>query len=256
MAIALGILGQFFILIFSVTVHEMTHVLVAKLFGVKTRQIILTPLGEIAFMDSFEELHRYKQTWIVLAGPLINALMGITAFIFGQTKIAGINFMLCAFNMLPINPLDGSRILQIKLSSRMGILTINKILIRISRISSIIMMVLGILQTVLYPYNLTLLCMGLWVYNLNRKENIPMQMDFCRIMVGKKKGINRILPIKTLAAWEHTKVKSLIEKISWEYFFEIKVLSEDGITATINEGQIMSYVMKSGITGTLKDILA
>ncbi len=255
MAIALGILEQFFILIFLVTLHEMTHVLVARIFGIKTEQIILTPLGEIAFLESMEDLSLFKRALIVLSGPFTNIVIAFITGMYGHHKIAAINIMLALFNLLPVNPLDGSRLVQILLSKNMGVLTINRLLIKVSRFFAGLLIILGIIQTVLFPYNLSLVCLGLWVYNINRKENIPMQFDFCRIITGKNKTTARTLPVKILAAWEGTKVKTLIEKLSWEYIFEVRIISDDEVIAVVDEKQIMKYVMRVGITGTLKDVI-
>ncbi len=255
MAIALGILEQFFILIFLVTLHEMTHVLVARLYGIKTEQIILTPLGEIAFLESMEDLSLFKRAVIVLSGPFTNIVIAYVSMLLGYHRIAVINYMLALFNLLPVNPLDGSRLVQILLSKNMGVLTINRLLIKVSRFFSVVLISLGILQTVLYPFNLSLVCLGLWVHNINRKENIPMQFDFCRIITGKNKATTKMLPVKILAAREGTKVKTLIEKLSWEYIFEVRIIADDEVVAVVGENQIMKYIMQFGLSGTLKDIV-
>ena len=60
---------------------------------------------------------------VALAGPMMNLLIaflddrGVIGFIFGQTIIMNLGFM--AFNLIPIPPLDGSRVLYYFLSDKL-----------------------------------------------------------------------------------------------------------------------------------------
>lgn len=111
---------------------------------------------------------RTDMFWIALAGPLSNILLAIVATIiwglmikfqlganysegistFAQTFI-GINILLAVFNLVPLHPLDGGKVIARFLPYK-----INRTLEDNEQISGIILMVLlfsGILMTVLHP---------------------------------------------------------------------------------------------------------
>ncbi|MBR3640855.1 MAG: hypothetical protein IKN53_02355, partial [Oscillibacter sp.] len=56
----------------------------------------------------------------VLAGPLANLLAALAFAASGRTLAAGAHGVLCAFNLLPIRPLDGGRALFLFLSFCFG----------------------------------------------------------------------------------------------------------------------------------------
>jgi len=120
-----------------VVLHEYGHALTARAFGVRTRDIILTPLGGIARLEMMPErpLH---EILIALAGPAVSLMIffGLMVLMLAGFPNAiahakplspehGISslseFLLCLmignlgialFNMLPAFPSDGGRVLR------------------------------------------------------------------------------------------------------------------------------------------------
>jgi Zn-dependent protease len=111
-----------------VLMHEFGHQLACRQVGGKTHDIILWPLGGVAYVSPPQRPG--AQLWSIAAGPLVNvALFPILSVIMFLAQSAGwedsmpdaylfvltlwyINFVLLAFNMLPIYPLDGGQILR------------------------------------------------------------------------------------------------------------------------------------------------
>ncbi|HOC02669.1 MAG TPA: site-2 protease family protein [bacterium] len=151
----------FFFLIFSVVIHEYSHGLAAYYNGDDTAHLMgrLT-LNPIAHLDPIGSVllpfllavtigvpfgyakpvpinplrfRDYQKGMIMVgaAGCTANFIAGfIFSLISGLTKgvssqvfelAAFINFILCFFNLIPIPPLDGSRILSVLLPSRVSI---------------------------------------------------------------------------------------------------------------------------------------
>jgi Zn-dependent protease/CBS domain-containing protein len=111
------------LLYLSVLVHELSHSVVARGFGLPVRRILLWPLG------GFSEIEREPQTpgrefLISAAGPALSLALaavgyGLTHVVAAGT-IAGTlvaqlmwaNLIVGAFNLLPGLPLDGGRMLR------------------------------------------------------------------------------------------------------------------------------------------------
>ncbi|MGA2685146.1 MAG: site-2 protease family protein [Verrucomicrobiota bacterium] len=111
-----------------VLMHEFGHQLACRQVGGQTHDIILWPLGGVAYVSPPQRPG--AQLWSIAAGPLVNvALFPIFSVAVFLARSAGwgdtmpeayyfvltlwyINAVLLAFNLLPIYPLDGGQILR------------------------------------------------------------------------------------------------------------------------------------------------
>jgi Zn-dependent protease len=116
-----------------VVLHELGHALVARHFGVRTRDITLYPIGGVARLESIPERPR-EELMIAAAGPLTNFVIAAVLSIFvawprpQEVSILGSNFWgtvlylnisIGLFNLLPAFPMDGGRMLRAVLALRM-----------------------------------------------------------------------------------------------------------------------------------------
>jgi Zn-dependent protease len=111
-----------------VLMHEFGHALACRQVGGQASQIVLWPLGGVAYVAP--PPRPGAMLWSIAAGPLVNVLLtpvlgaawvlGHTAgwdsavpnaYTFVQTLFI-INCVLLIFNLLPVYPLDGGQILQ------------------------------------------------------------------------------------------------------------------------------------------------
>jgi Zn-dependent protease len=119
-----AVAATFVILLFaSVLVHELSHCVVARAFGLAVRRILLYPLG------GFSEIEQEPQTparefAVSVVGPLTSLALagcgwvldvalnprGIPRVLIDELILA--NLVLGVFNLLPGLPLDGGRILR------------------------------------------------------------------------------------------------------------------------------------------------
>ena len=108
--------------------HEFGHQLACRQVGGKTHDIVLWPLGGVAYVTPPQRPG--AQLWSIAAGPLVNVILfpilGALALLGGYlgwndtlpdlykflNNIWLINLVLLFFNMLPIYPLDGGQILR------------------------------------------------------------------------------------------------------------------------------------------------
>ena len=126
------------LLYLSVLVHELSHSVVARGYGLPVRRILLYPLG------GFSEIEREPQTpgrefLVSAAGPALSLLLAaggwglthvVAAGTIGGTLISQLmwaNLVVGGFNLLPGLPLDGGRMLRAaiwKVTGRPGTSTI------------------------------------------------------------------------------------------------------------------------------------
>lgn len=144
----IAMLGMFI----SLILHELSHSLVARSYGLKVGGITLFIFGGVAELE--EEPHDPKSEFLIaIAGPLMSLFLA--ALFYGAATLAApqtgssyagavfgylalINLVLAVFNMIPAFPLDGGRVL------RALIWGVTQDLLRATRISSRIGTVFGL----------------------------------------------------------------------------------------------------------------
>ncbi|MBV9099184.1 MAG: M50 family metallopeptidase, partial [Frankiaceae bacterium] len=107
----------------SVLLHELSHVVIARLLGMQVRRIVLQFLGGASEIVEENPGHPARDFMVAMAGPLCSVfLAGIgaaiapafephtLAWLFAQ-GFAWVNALVAAFNLLPGFPLDGGRAL-------------------------------------------------------------------------------------------------------------------------------------------------
>jgi Zn-dependent protease len=138
---AIGLMSLVVVLFLCVVLHEYGHALAAKRFGIKTKDIILSPIGGVARLETMSE-HPFTEFVIALAGPMVNLMimlvLGVGMYFYDGNVfpkvydfkfseplelvkyVIGMNGLLFAFNLIPAFPMDGGRILRSLLATRMS----------------------------------------------------------------------------------------------------------------------------------------
>ncbi|MCI9303302.1 site-2 protease family protein [Clostridium sp.] len=141
----------------SIFLHEISHIIVAKRNGCKFNNFKIHIYGTSAEFINIEELSKKEKIQIYLAGPFMNLVI-ICIFFFISlitnnnivSKMININLNLLFFNILPAYPLDGSRILEIILSSK---ILFKEVIDIISKISYMIAFGLIAISLIIFMYN-------------------------------------------------------------------------------------------------------
>ena len=103
-------------------IHELSHLICGVVLGFKPNTFKIMPLGfSIEFETNVQDYNKkiiksnilaVKKILIALAGPFINLIIAIIGLIFNiDINIVYANLIIFIFNLLPIYPLDGGRIL-------------------------------------------------------------------------------------------------------------------------------------------------
>ncbi|MBD8500777.1 M50 family metallopeptidase [Paenibacillus arenosi] len=116
-----GHLLELLTLVVIVAVHEAGHVIAAKCFGWSIVDVKLLPFGGVAETEDGALSPSWQEIIVAAAGPLQNVLMiGLSLWFqymgwwseAWSTYFIEANLIIGGFNLLPIPPLDGGRILQ------------------------------------------------------------------------------------------------------------------------------------------------
>ena len=182
--------GVVFILaIFScVVLHELGHALAAKKYGIKTRDIILLPIGGVARLEKMPN-QPIQELWVALAGPAVNvvivALLAVYLWITNTLtpdnqltmttaafveRIMGVNIFLILFNMIPAFPMDGGRVLRALLATRLAYIRATRISANLGQGIALLFGIIGLF------YNPILLFIAFFVWMGAAQETRMVRM--------------------------------------------------------------------------------
>lgn len=185
-------------LFLSVVLHEFGHVVAARRTGGDGQEILIWPLGGLAFV---QPAGTFASRFITAAsGPLVNLaiclitlwhILGLPAAMrgdafnplvmpavdLGRDLLSAVlvvaftvNWVLLLVNLIPVFPLDGGRMLQAVLSARLGNETGTTAYIKVGFVFAFLMMFAGLLMGHVF-----VLFIGSLVLVLNMQESIQLQ---------------------------------------------------------------------------------
>ena len=137
----------------SVLAHEFGHALVARHYGIRTRRIVLWPIGGVAQLEG-EPRSPKQELHIALAGPAVNFVLAGALFL--VVKLLGLptlgllaslvvaNLTLGIFNLIPAFPMDGGRVLRAFLATRLGGGRATEIAVRVGKVAAVIFVLAGL----------------------------------------------------------------------------------------------------------------
>ncbi len=162
--------------------HELAHMLVGLILGFKPIQIEVLPFGfnitllhkkeDFNFKIKKSNLVELKYIYIATAGPILNLIIAV---IFSSISlnnnseilelITYLNLLLFLFNLIPIYPLDGGRILKSLLKIYNGNTKAEMYMKTISQITLIIFTIISSIL-ILYLKNIAILLMIIYLWLL------------------------------------------------------------------------------------------
>lgn len=191
---------MYIILMIFAIIHELGHLVAGLILKFKPEEVKLTPVGlQIRFkIDSREYNEKIKEARslnikkaiIALAGPLTNLIIAVVTIIIGyfnvniqNTYIYQIiiyaNFLIAMFNLIPIYPMDGGRLLNELLKIFIGNKKAYKITYIVSKTILILLTAIASIL-VLYIHNIAIVIILAYLWYLevieirryNRRKNI------------------------------------------------------------------------------------
>ena len=141
--------------------------------GFKLKQFMVMPFGfKIEFKDIFKNKENEKKKILMfLAGPAINLIIMIISIILKwNSNIIYANLVIAIFNLLPIYPLDGGRILKSVLNIKLNYYKSYKVINKISYLTIIVITSLCSIF-ILYIKNITIVFVLVYLWYLVLREN-------------------------------------------------------------------------------------
>lgn len=199
----------FMTLFLCVLLHEYGHAIAARRYGVKTRDIVLMPIGGVARLERMPE-KPFHEFVVAIAGPAVNVVIAVLLFVgmgflvegdliemfsyalqadIGEEivtesgyfvspmlhfaiKLAFTNVALVVFNMIPAFPMDGGRVFRALLSMWLGRPRATKIAAWLGQAIALLLVGAGI-----WSGDFMLSILGIFVIYAARAENDNVQTE-------------------------------------------------------------------------------
>lgn len=262
-------------LFFFVTIHELSHSLVARYFGVAVKEITLLPIGGVASMTKMPE-KPYQEFFISIAGPLTNVAVVVLLYFpvrlivgpemffgvlrsffsgyipiynaaFIVTQIYWMNLFLAAFNLLPAFPMDGGRILRSLLADRLGMQRATKIAVNFGHAFALLFAFWG------FQHNFLLVLIAIFIFMGASSEEL--QVDIKETL--KKFRVKDILSAQFDTVRADTAFSGVLELILKSRQEDFPVMDNDNATLIgfITRGDVIQGVHQFGVQGLVSSVM-
>lgn len=251
------------LLLFILLVHELGHAVAAAFFSWRVKRITLLPFGGVAEMEEHGNRPIWEETIVVMSGPLQHVWLVIGAFILLNLSwltpesfalFFKYNMMILLFNLLPIWPLDGGKLLFLLLSNFCSFLQAHQ---KTIIFSSIFLIGFAFITVMISPMQLNIwIVLSFLVFTLI-KEWKHRRYVFMRFLLeryyGRKKDITSLKPIKVN---EIEPIISVLEKFQRGYKHLIIVEWNGREKGSLDENELLyACFSEKQVTNKVGDLL-
>jgi stage IV sporulation protein FB len=257
-----GWLKQSLILFASVILHEFGHVLAAKKLKICVYEVELMPYGGVARMEELSKFGGAAEAAVSAAGPAVSLVLALVfSFFRGFSSeldlVFRCNLIIFGFNLLPIIPLDGGKIVRNLLVYFMGYSQATRILASAGKAAAFLLLGYNIYMLALGGRSTAFIITGIFIYIGALKEEkyslyyyLFTGNDIKRMLITQGKIKKRFIK-----AQEKTRIRLVVNRFSPVTFCYVQVVDASGETTRIlNEDEIMKGFLKYGAYGIIEQI--
>lgn len=257
----LGFWQSALVIFFSVLLHELGHIIIAKFFNIQVLEIQLYPFGGIAYTENISKYGGRIELFVALGGPFISMLIAIAFYFFGKhlslsSTIIKYNTALFLFNLVPALPLDGGSIVRNLLLSKHSYKCATKFMTRSGKILSILILLYNISLILNRQITISYMTVAFFIFlgALREEKNC----SYIYLLNRNNKKVKRLhnLHVRQLNVSEETYIRSIVEQFSPGNICKVMVFNEKGeVVKELCEADIMDGFLKYGYYGKIKDIV-
>ncbi|MDN5276801.1 MAG: stage sporulation protein [Clostridiales bacterium] len=267
-AIVLGEGTRLAVVFLAVFIHELAHVVMARVLNLRVSEIELLPFGGVARIESFFEVNPRDEVYIAIVGPMSNVMLVLGCMALRKMGLIPskdydffiqANLMLAGFNLLPAFPLDGGRILRAILSRELGIKRATRITTIGGFVLALFLVMTGVYTIYYGIFNPTLFVMAGFLAYSAVKENRMATYVMVRDLTYKRDILIRegAIQSRELVVLYDLPLKDVIKKFVPHRYHSIVLVDEQlRPRGYLTEKDIVDGLMDHGLNVPVFRLLA
>ena len=247
-----------------VLLHEFGHALTARVFGIRTHDITLLPIGGLARLERIPE-NPWQEFWIALAGPAVNVaivavLLPVAAALGGLQNLVpsnlpaasflmqliSINVALVGFNLLPAFPMDGGRVLRAVLAMFLPYAKATNIAAACGQVMALLFAVVGFFT------NWMLMLVACFVYFAARGE---AQQVRTRALVRGARVREAMVP-RFRGLEPGMSLRAAVAELLADHQQDFPVVERGQVVGVLHRVDLLSGVAQGRLDATVRDVMA
>lgn len=258
----LGLLTQALLIFLLVIGHELAHLLTAKAYGFRVIGLEIFPFGGTAYFEDLFEGRKLEESIVAVAGPIFNIVLLFAAQALRweglwigtvSEDFVRFNLWLAAFNLIPVLPLDGGRIVRAFFSGAFGFVHTTKVLARGGQLFGILLALWGLTiigkgKAMDGVLSLFILAVFFWLSGI--KEISTARITFLRQITRKKEELLRkgLMRGKAITVTSDTPLIRIVEEFTPDRYALINLPGDDfSLERTLTETQVVEGMLRKGI---------
>ncbi|HDR4722591.1 stage IV sporulation intramembrane metalloprotease SpoIVFB [Bacillus cereus group sp. Sample62] len=246
-----------------VLIHELGHAFAAAHYNWRIKKIQLLPFGGVAELEEHGNKSLKEELVVVIAGPIQHIWMMVVGYIVFEAGWLGAdlyyffiwnNIIILAFNLLPIWPLDGGKVLFNVLSYRFPYLQAHE---KMMKLSCVFFSVILVWQLLWNSNNIMMWVLLLFLAVSLYQEWKQRRYAFMRFLLeryyGNKRGIEKIAPIEVQSE-DH--LYKIFTKFRRGYKHSIIVHGKYKEHYTLDENELLyAYFTEKRTTSSVEELI-
>ncbi|HDR7666415.1 stage IV sporulation protein FB [Bacillus wiedmannii] len=246
-----------------VLIHELGHAFAAAHYNWRIKKIQLLPFGGVAELEEHGNKSLKEELVVVIAGPIQHIWMMVVGYIVFEAGWLGAdlyyffiwnNIIILAFNLLPIWPLDGGKVLFNVLSYRFPYLQAHE---KMMKLSCVFFSVILVWQLLWNGNNIMMWVLLIFLAVSLYQEWKQRQYAFMRFLLeryyGNKRGIEKIAPIEVQSE-DH--LYKIFTKFRRGYKHSIIVHGKYKEHYTLDENELLyAYFTEKRTTSSVEELI-
>ncbi|MGU3350938.1 stage IV sporulation intramembrane metalloprotease SpoIVFB [Bacillus sp. M5A3_1b] len=246
-----------------VLIHELGHAFAAAHYNWRIKKIQLLPFGGVAELEEHGNKSLIEELVVVIAGPIQHIWMMVVGYIVFEAGWLGAdlyyffiwnNIIILAFNLLPIWPLDGGKVLFNVLSYRFPYLQAHE---KMMKLSCVFFSVILVWQLLWNSNNIMMWVLLIFLAVSLYQEWKQRQYAFMRFLLeryyGNKRGIEKIAPIEVQSE-DH--LYKIFTKFRRGYKHSIIVHGKYKEHYTLDENELLyAYFTEKRTTSSVEELI-
>jgi stage IV sporulation protein FB len=259
-AVLTGYFAELLTLFAIVLIHELGHVAAAKSFGWNVIRIEMLPFGGVAETDDRGRASAWEEAAVALAGPLQNGWMAVFAMAMGAFGLwetewlayfIRANTIIGLFNLLPILPLDGGKLLQSFVCRWLPYYRALLVCSSVSLLMSALLAAASLAPVHSGGIHLNMLAIAMFLFVSNWQSYRSTAFLFMRFLMNREPKLEKLILQGTLAqpivAFRNRKLSDIVRLFMRDKYHIIYVMNERGrIQAVLPEQKLLDAYFRDG----------